>query len=159
MVSQRLSCRGFPVDRNTGRRSGAAQVEYLCLSPSAGQQPCPKEACMLLGQGSRLSRQDGSLPIAANQPASFQASLLKQQTSVSAMSRQSPVALRFNTQNSERNSLALGVEWAALKGSYRSALGFFSLLILGNSTTEALILSVMNNCTLGNWLLLAGSLD
>lgn len=99
MVSQRLSCRGFPVDRNTGRRSvGAAQVEYLCPSPSARHQPCPKEACMLLGQGNRLSRQDGPLPIIANQLASSQASWLKQQTSVSAMSRQSPVVLRFNTQ-------------------------------------------------------------
>ena len=53
---------------------------------------------MLLGQGNRLGRQDGSLPIAANQPASFQVSLLRQQTSVSAMSRQPPGALRFNTQ-------------------------------------------------------------
>lgn len=53
---------------------------------------------MLLGQGNRLSRQDGPLPITANHPASSQASWLKQQTSVSAMSRQSPVVLRFNTQ-------------------------------------------------------------
>ena len=43
----------------------------------ARQQPCPKEACMLLGQGNRLSRQDGPLPITANRPASSQASLLK----------------------------------------------------------------------------------
>lgn len=112
-VSQRLSCRGFPVDRNTGRsNAGAALVEHLCPSPSAGQSSCWREACLPLALGNQLSRQNGLSY--HSQPAGLvpgQALLLRQQSSVSAMSCQSLAVPRFNTHKRQEKYLRYSWGW------------------------------------------------
>lgn len=62
----------------------AAQVEYLCPSPSARQPPCPKEACMLLGAG-KPAKQAGWAPAYHSQPAGLVPGILAETAGLSGV--------------------------------------------------------------------------
>lgn len=57
--SQGSSCKGFPVDRNTGSSSTGLCWLNICALSLSGSGTLPSQACCLLGLGNWFSRLGG----------------------------------------------------------------------------------------------------